>query len=88
MLRSCLTASAKHQISHSTNPRRSSVSADVTTTALITPSVSTRLCRLRPLIFLWPSKPMALFWLAVLILCESILPAEGSSWRPKSIHLI
>ena len=54
----------------------------VTTTARINPRVSTNTCRLRPLIFLLPSNPPAVPWVAVLMLWLSILPAEGSGCRP------
>ncbi|QIF40736.1 hypothetical protein GB851_00890 [Kingella kingae] len=37
------------------------------------PNVSTAICRLRPLIFLPPSKPLSCALEAVLTLCESIM---------------
>ncbi len=68
---------------NSTNPWRSSVLASVTTTAIINPSISTKIYRFRPLIRLLPSKPMSSCWVAVLRLCESMLPTKGSGCRPS-----
>jgi hypothetical protein len=62
-------------------PSRSCTLAAVTTTASSRPRVSTAICRLRPLIFFPPSKPLlaALTVSAALTDWESIEHAVGSS---------
>jgi hypothetical protein len=84
MVRHRLTPAAQDGLNHSTHPRRSSISADVTTTALINPRASTRICRWRPVILWWPSTSMSSRGVAVLRRGESTLPAEGAGCRLRS----